>query len=192
MRVITVRPYPNLRDKMLRTLWLIAWALLYRPSPTPFFRWRRLLLRLFGAEVGDEAHPYPSARVWAPWNLVMKAGSCLASGVDCYCVDKIVIGRDAVVSQRAFLCTASHDFRGTDFALTAAPIEIGDNAWVAAEAYIGPGVTLGTGSVAGARAVVVRDVAPGAIVVGNPARVVESKEKESTTTVVRMQNLQTK
>ena len=60
-----------------------------------------------------------------------------------------------------------------------APVIIGENAWVAAEAYIGPGVTLGAGAVAGARAVVVRDVPPGAVVVGNPARLITSKEEQA-------------
>jgi putative colanic acid biosynthesis acetyltransferase WcaF len=176
MRVVTIHSPPNLRNKAARALWLLAWALLFRPSPTLFFGWRRFLLRLFGAEIGEGAHPYPSARIWAPWNLVMKARSCLAVGVDCYCVDQIVIGPNAVVSQRAFLCTATHEHQQPGFRLMAAPIVIGKNAWVAAEAYIGPGVTVGEGAVAGARAVVVRDVPPGAVVVGNPARAI-AKEK---------------
>jgi len=109
----------------------------------------------------------------------MKAGSCLAAGVDCYCVDKIVLGHDAVVSQRAFLCTATHDHGELGFRLMTGPVIISENAWVAAEAYIGPGVTVGAGAVAGARAVVVRDVPPGAVVVGNPARVVASEERSA-------------
>jgi putative colanic acid biosynthesis acetyltransferase WcaF len=175
MNGVTIRSYPNLRNKVARTLWAVVWALLFRPSPTPFFWWRRFLLRLFGAEIGKGAHPYSSARIWAPWNLVMKAGSCLAAGVDCYCVDRIVLGRNSVVSQRAFLCTATHDHREPGFRLMTGPVIIGENAWVAAEAYIGPGVTVGAGAVAGARAVVVRNVPPGVVVVGNPARVVTSE-----------------
>lgn len=183
MRVITIQPPPKLRNKAARALWLVVWALLYRPSPTPFFWWRRLLLRIFGAEVGEGAHPYPSARIWAPWNLVMKAGSCLAAGVDCYCVDRIELGCGSVVSQRAFLCTATHDHREAGFQLMTGPVVIGENAWVAAEAYIGPGVTVGAGAVAGARAVVVRDVPPSAVVVGNPARII-AREKGNAAAIV--------
>lgn len=121
----------------------------------------------------------------------MKAGSCLAAGVDCYCVDKIVLGRDSVVSQRAFLCTATHGHRETGFRLMTGPVVIGENAWVAAEAYIGPGVTVGAGAVAGARAVVVRDVPPGAVVVGNPARVV-ARENGKAGAVVPMPSAQSR
>src|SRR5271170_5789545 len=106
MGLVAIQSHPSLRDKAARALWLVVWTLLFRPSPTPLVWWRRFLLRSFGAEVGSGAHPYPSARIWAPWNLVMKAGSCLGSGVDCYCVDRIILGCNAVISQRAFLCTA--------------------------------------------------------------------------------------
>jgi putative colanic acid biosynthesis acetyltransferase WcaF len=173
---LVARPPLSRRNKMARVVWLAVWSTLYRLSPTPLFAWRAFLLRLFGAEVGPGAHPYPSARIWAPWNLVMKRGSCLAAGVDCYCVDRIVLGPDAVVSQRAFLCTASHAPREQGFALVTAPIEICEKAWIAAEAFVGPGVVIGRGATAGARAVVVHDVALGAVVVGNPARPVERRK----------------
>src|ERR1019366_1548392 len=189
MGLIVIHPHPTLHNKAARGLWLLVWPLLFRPSPTPLFWWRRFLLRLFGAEVGEGAHPYPSARIWAPWNLVMKAESCLASGVDCYSVDKIVLGRDAVVSQRAFLCTATHGHREAGFQLMTGPVVICENAWVAAEAYIGPGVTVGAGAVVGARAVIVRDVPPGATVVGNPARLI-ARKKEPAGAVVPMPNAQ--
>jgi putative colanic acid biosynthesis acetyltransferase WcaF len=119
----------------------------------------------------------------------MKARSCLGSGVDCYCVDQVVLGDDAVISQRAFLCTATHDYREPGFRLMTGPVIIGENAWVGAEAYIGPGVTFGSGAVAGARAVVVRDVPPGAVVVGNPARLIASEE-EQTDALVRTPSAQ--
>jgi putative colanic acid biosynthesis acetyltransferase WcaF len=165
----------SVRNKVARAAWTATWVLLFRLSPTPLFWWRNLLLRLFGAEIGPGVHIYPSARIWAPWNLVMKSGSCLGPQVDCYCVDQIVLGQDAVVSQRAFLCTASHDYRERGFGLISGPITIGEDAWVAAEAYVGPGVVLGARAVAGARAVVVKSIAADAIAVGNPARIVSQK-----------------
>ena len=55
------------------------------------------------------------------------------------------------------------------------PIIIGDRAWVAAEAFIGPGVTVGEGAVVGARAAVFKDVEPWTVVGGNPARVIKTR-----------------
>ena len=159
-------------NRIGRVLWGIVWAILYRPSPTLAFAWRRMLLRLFGAHIDEGAHPYPSCKIWAPWNLTMGGHSCLAQDVDCYCVAPVRIGAFAVVSQYAFLCTATHDFRDPDFPLQTKRINLESKSWVAAGAFIGPGVTVGEGAVVGARAVVVRDVPPYAIVAGNPARAV--------------------
>jgi putative colanic acid biosynthesis acetyltransferase WcaF len=102
--------------------------------------------------------------------------SCLSFDVDCYSVDRIRIGAHATVSQYAFLCTASHDIGDPHMKLTTAPISIGAGAWVAADAFVGPGVSLGEGAVAAARAVVVKDVEPWAVVAGNPAKAVRKRE----------------
>src|SRR5687767_7572765 len=99
----------SLRHKVARCAWSAIWLVLYRPSPRVFHAWRRFLLRIFGSKIGRGAHPYPSARVWAPWNLEMGIDSALGDGVDCYCVGLIRIGKGAVVSQYAFLCSATHD-----------------------------------------------------------------------------------
>ena len=166
---------PGTQDRLRRYAWNWVWLLLFRPSPVPLHGWRCWLLRRFGASVGPNAHPYPSARIWAPWNLTMEAGSCLGLASETYNVARVILRRDAIVSQRAYLCTASHDIDAADFALTAMPIEIGPGAWVAADAFIGPGVTLGADAVAAARAVVMRDVPARSVVAGNPAREVRQR-----------------
>jgi putative colanic acid biosynthesis acetyltransferase WcaF len=84
-------------------------------------------------------------------------------------------GREAIVSQHVHLCTATHDVQG-DFQLMAAPIDIGDHAWIAADAFVGPGVQIGEGAVVGARCVTTRSVEARLIVVGNPARAVGSRK----------------
>jgi putative colanic acid biosynthesis acetyltransferase WcaF len=172
-------PSPRLADRLRRMVWNMVWHLLFRPSPVPFHGWRRLLLRLFGARVGVGAHVYPSARVWAPWNLVMEQGSCLAADTETYSVAKVHLGACSIVSQRAWLCTASHDIHDPGFPLVAAPIHVGPGAWVAAGAFLGPGVEIGAGAVVGACAVVLRDVAAGDVVAGNPARRIGGREMES-------------
>jgi putative colanic acid biosynthesis acetyltransferase WcaF len=158
------------RNRCGRVLWSIVWLLLYRPSPRLFHFWRRFLLRRFGARVGKGVHPYPSARIWAPWNLEMEDNSCLAWQVDCYCVAPIRIGARSTVSQYSHLCSASHDIDHPDMPLVALPISIESDAWVGAGAFIGPGVTIGEGSVVGARSSVFRHVEPWTVVAGNPAR----------------------
>jgi putative colanic acid biosynthesis acetyltransferase WcaF len=157
------------RNKMGRLCWGVVWLLLYRPSPIVLHSWRSALLRLFGAEVGKGVHPYPSSRVWAPWNLTLRDGACLGSDVDCYNVARVELEERAIVSQRTYLCTATHDYTSESFALLAAPISIGRDAWIAAEAFVGPGVRIGEGAVIGARSVVLRPVDDWIVAAGNPA-----------------------
>ena len=160
----------NFGQKASRALWSLVWYLFFRPSPTFLHPWRRFLLGLFGAKLENRTVVHPSVKIWAPWNLTMQEGSCLGPGVDCYCVDKIALGPWAVVSQRAFLCTATHDIRDWKFNLRTSPIQIGPYAWVAAEAFVGPNIHIGEGAVVAARACVVKDVPAWTVVGGNPAK----------------------
>jgi putative colanic acid biosynthesis acetyltransferase WcaF len=159
----------SIGHKITRGLWNLVWFLFFLPTPDFLHGWRNFLLKLFGARIGRHAHVYPSVRIWAPWNLTMGEGACLAVGVDCYCVDKIQLGDWAIVSQRAFLCTATHDIRSERFELVTKPIVIGEKAWIAAEAFVGPGVQVGEGAVVGARSAVFNHVDPWTVVRGNPA-----------------------
>jgi putative colanic acid biosynthesis acetyltransferase WcaF len=147
------------------------------------FRWcassylwpiRRLLLRMFGAQVDKQALVYASCRIFAPWNLSL-GRACVGPRTELYSKDKIVIGDDCVVSQGAFLCTASHSLSSQMLPLITAPIYIANNAWVAADAFIGMGVTIGEGAVVGARAAVFKDVEPWTVVGGNPARFIKKR-----------------
>jgi putative colanic acid biosynthesis acetyltransferase WcaF len=170
-RLVSV-PSPSLADKLRRLFWGIVQATLFRWSPIPLHGWRRMLLRLFGAHIGARARPYPDATIWAPWHLHMADDSCIGPRVICYSVTKIYLGRGVIISQGSHLCAASHDFRVEGFPLTIGAIHIAEDAWVAADAFVGPGVTIGARSVLGARGVAFRDIPPGKVAVGNPAKVV--------------------
>lgn len=170
-----VKSEHSLGNKLARVLWHVVYLLLYRPSPRPLHGWRCFLLRLFGAKVARGAHPYPSVRIWAPWNLEIGSDSALGDLVDCYCVARVTIGSNVTVSQYAFLCAATHDYEDPSMPLVTAPIVIRDGAWICAASFIGPGVTIGEGAVVGAKAVVTRDVAPWDVVAGNPARPVKKR-----------------
>jgi putative colanic acid biosynthesis acetyltransferase WcaF len=162
-------------NKIERTLWNGVWLLLYWPSPRAFHAWRRFLLRLFGAQIGPGARAYPAARIWLPRNLTMGPHSRLSDHVDCYCVAPIRIGAHSVVSAYCYLCAASHDYTDPHFRLTTAPIDIGEGAWIAADAFIAPGVTIGEGAVVGARSSVFDDVEDWTIVAGSPASYVKDR-----------------
>lgn len=169
---LQVAPAPSAFNKLRRLVWGVVEATAYRWSPVPFHGFRRMLLRLFGAKIGPRAHPYPDARIWAPWNLVMERGSCLGPRAICYSASLVHLRENCIVSQGAHLCGATHDHGDPSFTLMVGPIVIEVDAWVAADAFVGPGVTIGTRAVVGARAVAVKDIPAGVIVAGNPAKLI--------------------
>ena len=165
------------KNKLGRLLWGVVALLLFRPSPRVLHGWRCWLLNRFGARVDPSAKVYPSARIWAPWNLTMGAGAILGDRVDCYSVAPITLGAAAVVSQDACLCAATHDCDSAGFELIPKPIVIGPKAWVCARALIAPGVTLAEGAVAGAGSVVTKNVPEWQIVGGNPAKLIRERSR---------------
>ena len=164
------------RELAGRVLWGFLYPL-FRLSPRPFFwGWRRTLLRLCGAKIEADVHICPSVRITIPWNLEIGTGAAVGDRAILYALGPIRIGARALISQGAHLCAGTHDWREPTFPLMKPPIDIGADAWVCADAFVGPGVTVGEGAVVGARALVVKDVASGTIVAGNPAREVGRRE----------------
>lgn len=158
------------KEQLGRVLWALAWPL-FRFSPRPlFWGWRRMLLRAFGAQVGRQVHVYPTVRIMIPWHLVLRDECTVGNYAILYALGPITIGERATVSQGAHLCAGTHDLDDPSRPLLKLPIRIGNDAWVCADAFIGPGVTVGQGAVVGARAVAMKDVQPQCIVVGNPAQ----------------------
>lgn len=164
-----------LRHRIKRAIWRLCWVLLAAWTPPSWMALRRLVLRVFGAQIHPLAMVRGSARIWWPEHLSMGAYASIGPEVICYNVAPITLGDRAIVSQRAHLCAAGHAVDHPDFPLRAKPITIGDGAWVAAEAYVGPGVDVGAGAVLGARGVAVKNLTPWTIYGGNPAQAIRPR-----------------
>lgn len=159
---------------LARVLWATVNPL-YRFSPRTLFGWRRLLLRAFGARVGRNVHIYNTARIYFPWNLEVGDWSAIGEHAFIYNLGPVRIGSQVTISQRAHLCAGTHDYTDPALPLQKPPIVIEDQAWVCADAFVGPGVTVGEGAVVGARAVAVKDVGAWQVVAGNPARFIKQR-----------------
>lgn len=166
-----------LRFRLMRLAWLIAWRCLAAWTPSPLHPWRNLLLRLFGAKLDPTAIVHGSTVIWWPGNLTMGPNASMGPGVICYNVAPVTLEALAIVSQRAHLCTGTHDIQQPAFPLVARPIVLRRNAWIAAEAFVGPGMEVGEGAVLGARGVAVRALEPWTVYAGNPARAVASRRQ---------------
>ena len=176
MNMSATRHRFSFKNKVKRLLWNVLSLFIFRPfSMRVFKRYRVFILNLFGADIHPKAMINSSVKIWAPWNLTMEAYSCLGPHVDCYNQGHITLKKNATISQKSYLCASSHDFTLVSHPLFLAPIEIGENSWVAADAFIGPGVTIGKGAVVGARAAVFKDVEPWNVVGGNQATFIKNR-----------------
>ena len=159
----------SLGNRLLRVVWIVSWFTMARFTPPPLHGWRRLVLRAFGAKVGHGARVHASAMIWLPANLELGEQVLIGPGVRLYNQGRITIGARSVISQRAHICASSHDVHDPLFQLVLRPITIGEHCWVASEAFVGPGVTMGDRAVLGARAALFVDAEANGIYSGNPA-----------------------
>jgi putative colanic acid biosynthesis acetyltransferase WcaF len=164
--------YYSNKELFLRVVWACVEFLFFRFSPRLLYGWRNLILRSMGARIGKNVQIFPSARIMFPWLLEVGDHAIISWDVKVYNLGKISIGRHTVVSQYVHLCGGTHDFRSPVFTLLRTGLTIGNNVWIAADAFIGPGVVVNDGAVVAARAVVIKEVTRGTIVGGNPAIVI--------------------
>jgi putative colanic acid biosynthesis acetyltransferase WcaF len=162
-------------ENFKRALWMIVRASLFRLSFHNWYGWRRLLLKLFGAKLGRGVRVRPTASVEIPWNLTIGDDAVVGDYAILYSLGHITIGPRTTISQYAHLCAGTHDHTSRQFELLKPPIVVGQDVWIAADAFIAPGVTVGDRAVVGARATVVRDVPPDQIVVGPGATPIKQR-----------------
>lgn len=166
-----VTPYSR-REIARRWAWSFVQATLFRWSPRGCHGFRNWLLRLFGAAIpsGGAVRVYPSARIIHPWKLACEARVLIGPGANIYNLATVTLCHGAQLSQSVHLCAGTHDYTRWSMPLDARPIRIEANAWLAAEVFVGPGVTIGELAVIGARSVVVKDQPARMVCAGNPCR----------------------
>lgn len=164
------------RPWWVEVLWLVCQCALFS-TDLPGSAWRRGLLRMFGAAIGNGVVIKPRVRVKLPWRLVVGDHSWIGEGVWIDNLATVTIGRNVCVSQGAYLCTGNHDRTKPSFDLITAPIQIEDEAWVGAFALVGPGSILRAGAVLAMGAVFRGDSEPDMVIAGNPAKTIKPRVK---------------
>lgn len=156
--------YDKGRSRWIQALWFGISALVVERLWCPS-RMRIALLRLFGARIGTGVLIRHRVRVHLPWKLTIASNVWI--GVDAWLLnlEPITIGSNVCISQAALLCTGSHLADSESFEFDNAPIVIEDGVWIAARSTVLRGVTIGTGAVVGATALVTQDVPPRARIV---------------------------
>jgi putative colanic acid biosynthesis acetyltransferase WcaF len=169
-----VSPYSR-HEKIARLLWAVVQATLFRLSFATWYGWRNALLRLFHARIHPSCRFRRTVRVECPWNLAAGANSSAGDGAILYCLGQVTLGQRVTISQHAHICAGSHDYLRTDMPLLRPPITIGDDVWIAADAFVGPNVTIGNGAILGARGVALKNLDAWMIYAGNPARPIKPR-----------------
>lgn len=165
------------RSAFVVQLWWIVQSTLFAMSPQFMYAWRRFLLRLFGAEIGKDVLIRSSVRVTYPWKVKISDRVLIGDYAELYSLGDIEIGFDVVISQKSYLCTATHSHVKPSFDIKADKITIEDQVWIATDVFISPGVTIGRGALIGARSSVFANMPAGMICVGFPAKAIKSRIK---------------
>ena len=171
------RLYSPGRSRLVCALWYFVSLLVFESGWIPFGAVKRLLLRLFGAEVGRGLVIKPQVWIKYPWRLVVGDHCWIGQGV---CIDNLAdvqLGNHVCISQQVYLCTGSHDYHKPSFDLITRPVAVDDGAWLGAQALVLGGVSIGANAIVAAGSIVTSDVSPAAIVAGNPARRLRSREQ---------------
>jgi len=160
-------------------LWLFVSLVLFRLCPISLSPLKCAVLRGFGAKIGTGVTIKPQVKITFPWKLTLGNHVWLGEESWLLNLDRIVIGNHVCISQRAFLCTGSHDYTKTSFDLIIKPIVLHDGCWIGAGAWVGQGVTVGSGSILSAGSVAVKNLEPAGIYRGNPAVFVRSRNNSA-------------
>lgn len=164
------------RGALYVQIWWMVQATLFRWSPQFMYGFRATLLRAFGAKVGSGVVIRPSVTVTYPWKVSIGDYAWVGDDVVLYSLGEIEIGANAVVSQRSYLCAADHDYCQVDFPIQAKKVTVGQQAWLAADVFVAPGVTIGEGAVIGARSSVFKDMPAGMVCMGSPCVPLKKRE----------------
>ena len=156
-------------------LWWAAQATVFRWSPQFAYGFRAWVLRLFGAKVGKKVVIRPTVTITYPWKVEIGDYAWIGDDAVLYSLGDIAIGAHAVVSQRSYLCAGDHDYKQPDFPIRGRRIEIGAECWIAADTFVAPGITIGAGSVIGARSSVYTDLPSGMVCMGSPCKPIKRR-----------------
>jgi putative colanic acid biosynthesis acetyltransferase WcaF len=166
------RDYVPGRSFAMRVLWLIVEAVFFANPVVTSYRFKRGLLRLFGARVGNDVLIKPSVRVKYPWRLEVGDNCWIGEQAWIDNMEDVRVGSNVVVSQGAYICTGNHDWADPGMGLMPRPVTIEDGAWIGAFARIGPGRRVAEESIVAFGAVLLTDTERRGIYAGNPAELV--------------------
>jgi putative colanic acid biosynthesis acetyltransferase WcaF len=171
----SARGFDRGASKWREAAWLLVSLVLFRLCPLSLSALKRMVLRAFGAKIGVNVTIKPQVKITFPWKLEIGDHCWVGEGSWLLNLDRMVIGNHVCISQRAFLCGGSHDYKSPTFDLIVKPITLEDGCWIGAAGWVGPGVKVGSHAVLAAGSVATKELHAWTIYQGNPALPVRNR-----------------
>lgn len=140
---------------------------------------KKKLLVLFGAKVGRGVVFKPRINIHFPWKLEIGDNVWIGEEASLLNFEKLTIGNNVCISQRAFICGGNHDFRKPSMPYRNSPIILEDGCWIGAGCFISAGITVGVDAVVTAGSVVTFNLNPNGIYRGNTLSYVNERWKQA-------------
>ena len=163
------------RPFLVEAVWHLVKCLLFlTPLPVPSGI-KCSVLRWFGARIGKGVVIKPQVKIHFPWKLTVGDFAWIGEEVFILNFEPVAIGAHCCISQRTFLCAGSHDYCDPKMPYRNQPITIAEGAWVGAQVFVAPGVTIGTEAVVIAGSVVTKNQPECMVCGGNPCVPIRSR-----------------
>ncbi len=178
MRLQKLNLYVKKKNRISNILVKLIWDFFGKPlfsSYLPGTCWRKLILRIFGAEIGKGGKIKTNIKISEPWNLSIGDHCWIGENVWIDNLALVKIGNRVCISQGVYICTGNHNYKKELFNLILEKILIEDDCWIAAKSIIAPGSTLKRGSVSTLGSVISGILQEDGIYKGNPAKLLKSK-----------------
>jgi putative colanic acid biosynthesis acetyltransferase WcaF len=156
-------------SKPKQVLWYFTNIIFFKNSFNVFSSLKVLLLKVFGAKVGNGVVIKPSVNIKYPWKLTIGDHSWIGEDVWIDNLSHVLIDNNVTLSQGALLLTGSHDHTKETFDFISLSIILEDGVWIGAKAVVFGGVTCKTHSILGINSVAENDLNAYIIYKGNPA-----------------------
>lgn len=163
------------QTNLYKTHSLDIWQIFFQKFSTHCIWIQKYSFTFFGAKIGKQVHIYSSTVIWFPWNLEIGDWSAIGEDTLIYNLGRVVIGKKATISHRTHICAGTHDYTNPTLPLLRPEIHIGDQAWICANAFIGPNTHIGEGAIIGAGTVLMKDAEAWGIYAGNPAKYIKKR-----------------
>jgi putative colanic acid biosynthesis acetyltransferase WcaF len=161
--------YKSKRNGIVCVIWYFISLFIFQSYFFPFYKFKKRILILFGANVGKNLVIKPNVIIKYPWNLVIGNNVWIGENAWIDNLDIVTIHDSVCISQSVYLLTGNHNYKSINFDLITKPIVIHNGAWIGAKAVVCPGVIVHSNAIVTVGSILTKNAKPNKVYTGNPA-----------------------